>query len=66
MAVVFGENGVSPKDQKELTKAVLEVCRPGDGAEVCKEMHIKNIVPISAALWAEAQKRYEAAGGGKK
>jgi ABC-type phosphate/phosphonate transport system substrate-binding protein len=62
VAVVFGTS--TPEDQKALTKSLPTLCNAA-GAEICKEMHITNFTVPNAAVWSAAQKRYEAAAGGK-
>jgi ABC-type phosphate/phosphonate transport system substrate-binding protein len=63
VAVMFG--GSAAADQKALAKSLLSLCASKGGADICKEMHIENFTPPNAAVWSAAQKRYEAAPGGK-
>lgn len=64
--VIFG--GVTPAavDKKVLAKSLISLCGTPKGAEICKEMHITKFVPLNAALFTAAEKRYESTGGAKK
>lgn len=65
VAVIFGGSATAAEDQKALPKGVVAACSAKGGPEICKEMHISNFTPQNAAVWSAAQKRYEAAAGGK-
>lgn len=60
LPVVAFSKAVRPEERKRVTKVLLEMCASPKGADICKEMLITKIVPVNAALFQDAQKRYEA------
>jgi ABC-type phosphate/phosphonate transport system substrate-binding protein len=57
--VVFGKV-LKAGERKKLAKTVTTMCSTREGAAVCKEMQLTRIAPLTPAVFAAAQKKYEA------
>lgn len=57
--VAFGTS-LPAKDVKALVGVLLKMCSSQKGGPICKDMRITRFAPVNAALFKDAQKRYEA------
>lgn len=55
--VVFGAS-LPAADKDAVVKSLTAMCGSPKGADICKELHFTRLVPVDAAAFAAAQKRY--------
>jgi hypothetical protein len=57
--VVVFKKVASEKDREAFVKAILDMCKAPPGADICKQLDIKNFASPDKAAYDDAVKRYE-------